>query len=164
MLYWHLHIRWHGWYTVGKHTNLPITMPILAHRTVLALLMTTLLTSSAYAFDCRGGRGGWRVDTADAWTGHDKVQHFAVSAPFGALGAYIARDSEHPVVYGALLGSIPGLAKELYDGSCRSGGFSYKDLAADVAGALTGAALGNWRIGYQRTPVQQVSVSYKTAY
>jgi VanZ family protein len=73
-----------------------------------------------------------------------------VSAPFGALGAYLARDTEHPVVYGTLIGTVPGLAKEVFDGTCPTDGFSYKDLTADVIGALLGASLTHWALVYHR--------------
>jgi putative lipoprotein len=102
------------------------------------------------AFDCSGSHGGWRVTHSDSWTGTDKLEHFGASAPFGALGAYVTRDTAHPVIYGGLLGTVPGLAKEIVDGTCRSDGFSYKDLTADVLGAFVGASLTHWAIMYQR--------------
>lgn len=70
--------------------------------------------------------------------------------PFGALGAYMTRDTQHPIVYGTLIGTLPGLAKEVIDGTCSTDGFSYKDLAADALGSLTGAALTHWAILYRR--------------
>ena len=122
----------------------------IRHASVLALLLAA--SSAAYAgLDCSGSRGGWRVQSSDSWTGSDKLTHFAVSAPFRAPRAYLARDTQHPVVYGTLIGTVPGLAKEVFDGTCRTDGFSYKDLAADALGALTGAALTHWAIMYQRT-------------
>src|ERR1700742_4015647 len=96
--------------------------------------LAIMLAASAAAHadvDCDGGRGGYRLQTSDGWFQSDKLEHFAVSAPFGALGAYLTRDTEHPVIYGTLIGAIPGLIKEGIDGTCRTGGFSYKDLAAD---------------------------------
>ena len=90
----------------------------IRHASVLALLLAA--SSAAHAgLDCSGSRGGWRVQSSDSWTGGDKLTHFAVSAPFGALGAYLARDTQHPVVYGTLIGTVvlvgaltflPGLA------------------------------------------------------
>jgi putative lipoprotein len=116
---------------------------------VFALMVTG--TSLAHAgLDCSGSRGGWRVQTNDSWTGSDKLAHLGVSAPFGALGAYLTRDTDHPVIYGALIGTTPGLAKEIFDGTCRSDGFSYKDLAADTLGAFVGASLTHWAVLYQR--------------
>jgi putative lipoprotein len=116
---------------------------------VLALMLGG--SSIAHAgFDCNSSHGGWRMTNSDSWTGTDKLEHFGASAPFGALGAYLMRDSEHPVIYGGLLGTVPGLAKEIVDGTCRSDGFSYKDLAADALGAFVGASLTHWAIMYQR--------------
>ncbi|WP_109483398.1 hypothetical protein [Paraburkholderia sp. C35] len=115
-------------------------------------LMLAASTAAHAGFDCSGSHGGWRLQTSDSWTGTDKLEHFAVSAPFGALGAYLMRDTEHPIVYGTLIGTLPGFAKEMIDGTCRTDGFSYKDLAADTLGALTGAALTHWMITYNRTP------------
>jgi uncharacterized protein YfiM (DUF2279 family) len=125
-------------------------MTTIRQASVLALMLAA--SSAAHAgLDCSGSRGGWRVQSSDSWTGSDKLKHFAVSAPFGALGAYLERDTQHPVAYGTLIGTVPGLAKEVFDGTCRTDGFSYKDLEADALGALTGAALTHWAIMYQRT-------------
>ncbi|MBP0591991.1 hypothetical protein J8I87_20125 [Paraburkholderia sp. LEh10] len=115
----------------------------------LALMLAAGTTAHA-GFDCNGAHSGWRWQTSDSWTGTDKLEHFAVSAPFGALGAHLARDTEHPVVYGTLIGTVPGLAKEVIDGTCTTNGFSYKDLTADALGALTGALLTHWAIVYHR--------------
>jgi uncharacterized protein YfiM (DUF2279 family) len=101
------------------------------------------------------------MQTEDAWFGRDKLEHFAVSVPFGGLGAWLARDSAHPVMYGALLGTVPGLVKEGIDGTCRSDGFSYKDLAADFVGSLTGALFTHWAISYHRSSRgHEVGVAY----
>lgn len=129
-----------------------------------ALIMVTSTAVQA-GVDCSGSRGGFRLQTSDSWFGADKLEHFAVSAPFGALGAYLARDSEHPVVYGTLIGTVPGFLKEILDGTCRSSGFSYKDLTSDVAGALTGALLGNWAISYSRDARgQTIGIAYHTRF
>ncbi|KMZ13017.1 hypothetical protein BHUM_00757c [Candidatus Burkholderia humilis] len=123
------------------------TMMKLAGAFALMLTGTTLAHAG---LDCSGPRGGWRVQTSDSWTGSDKLTHMAVSAPFGALGADVMRDTNHPVIYGTLLGTALGFAKEVFDGTCRSSGFSYKDLAADAVGSLIGASLTHWAIMYQR--------------
>ncbi|CAB3635908.1 hypothetical protein [Paraburkholderia rhynchosiae] len=130
------------------------------HGICVALMLAA--STAAYAdVDCGGGRGGFRMQTSDGWFQSDKAKHFAASAPFGALGAYLARDTAHPVIYGTLIGTIPGLIKEGIDGTCRSSGFSYKDLVADAAGALTGALLGNWAITYSRgSRGQSVGIAY----
>ncbi|BAN21877.1 hypothetical protein [Caballeronia insecticola] len=116
-----------------------------------ALALTMTASSLAHAgLDCSGSHGGWRMQTSDDWTGSDKLVHLAASAPFGALGAYLTRDTAHPVIYGTLIGTAPGFAKEVLDGTCRTDGFSYKDLAADALGALIGASVTHWAIMYQR--------------
>jgi putative lipoprotein len=123
----------------------------IATKQVGALALTLTASSIAHAaFDCSGSHGGWRTQTSDSWTGSDKLEHVSVSAGFGALGAYATRDTDHPVIYGSLLGTAPGLLKETIDGTCRSDGFSYKDLAADALGAVVGASLTHWAIMYQR--------------
>lgn len=109
----------------------------------------TLLTQTAFAWDCNSARHGFRT-ASDSWQGTDKLQHFGVSVPFGAMGAYIMRDTEHPVIYGSLIGLTPGLIKEVFDGTCQNNGFSYKDLTYDFLGSLTGALLGNYAINYYR--------------
>lgn len=126
------------------------------------LAMMLAVSTAAHAdVDCSGGRGGYRLQTSDGWFQSDKLKHFAISAPFGALGAYLTRDTEHPVIYGTLIGTVPGLIKEGIDGTCRSSGFSYKDLVADVAGALSGAVLTNWAITYNRDARSHtVAISY----
>ncbi|MEM5353429.1 hypothetical protein VOI32_35525 [Paraburkholderia caribensis] len=130
----------------------------------LALIMATS-TAVWAGVDCNSSRGGFRVQTSDDWFGTDKLEHFAVSVPFGALGAYLTRDTEHPVFYGTLVGSVPGFLKEVLDGTCRSSGFSYKDLTADVVGALTGALLGNWAISYNRDARgKTVGIAYHTRF
>ncbi|WP_232231929.1 hypothetical protein [Burkholderia sp. WSM2230] len=107
----------------------------------------------------------YRIQISHGWFQSDKLKHFAVAAPFGAPGAYLARDTAHPVIYGRLIGTIPGLIKEGIDGTCRTSGFSYKDLAEDVAGALTGALLGDWAITCSRgSRGQTVAVAYSTRF
>lgn len=129
------------------------------------LLTTTVLPVPAHAA-CSSSRGGWRTTSIDRWTGTDKLEHFGVSAGFGAMGAYLVKDTDHPVLYGAGLGLIPGLAKEVFDGTCRSDGFSYKDLTADAVGAITGAILGHWAITYVRGPAgaTTVGMAYHTRF
>lgn len=96
-------------------------MSKLLRRKIWAALMLLPASAAAYAdFDCSGGRGGFRMQTNDAWFGRDKLKHF------GGLGAWLARDTEHPVIHGALIDTLPGLIKEGIDGTCRNDGFSYR--------------------------------------
>jgi uncharacterized protein YfiM (DUF2279 family) len=85
--------------------------------------------------------------SADTWGGQDKALHFSVSAPFGTLGMVMAQrmGATAPVervLWGALIGTVPGLTKELVDWRSQSGTASGKDLLANFAGALLGATLG----------------------
>jgi VanZ family protein len=82
----------------------------------------------------------------------DKQQHVAVSAFLGAVGAVACRETEHPVLYGAALAVIPGLAKEVYDARHPDRHTaSTADLAADVVGAAAGAWIGHGlRLGVTR--------------
>ncbi len=140
-------------------------IPTFFKHSVCCAVALTLHGAAHAGVDCSSTHGGFRFNTSDAWTGTDKLEHFAVSAPFGALGGWLMRDSDHPVVYGTLIGSVPGLAKEVLDGTCRSDGFSYKDLFADALGALTGAWLAHWALMYERTPHQTtVGLRYNDAF
>lgn len=78
----------------------------------------------------------------------DKTAHFGLSALFGAgAETYLHYRSEfedvEKVALGTLLGSVPGLAKEIIDSQEDGNEFSGRDLAADVAGAFSGALLSN---------------------
>jgi len=77
---------------------------------------------------------------ADEWSGSDKVKHIAVSAAFGTASAMHFEDKW--VAFGVAM--IPGVLKEIADGSRDNGRFSAKDLAADALGAALGVQLGNW--------------------
>lgn len=100
----------------------------------------------------------------DSWSGKDKLQHFGLSIPLGMLGTHMARNSSNPVLYGTLIGTAPGLVKELLDARCQGSGFSYKDLTADVLGSLSGAYLGNMYITYQNKGEKQLTVGYRTSF
>ncbi|WP_321855461.1 hypothetical protein [Paraburkholderia tropica] len=125
-------------------------------RYTISLALLIAVSHAAYAgIDCAGSRGGFRFQNHDSWTGTDKLEHFGLSAPFGAIGGWLVRDTGHPVIYGTLIGTVPGLLKEAFDGTCRSDGFSYKDLFADALGALTGAWLTHWGLMFSRTSHSQ---------
>ena len=78
----------------------------------------------------------------------DKAAHFGISAVFGAGAETFLHyrtdfDDLELVALGTLLGSVPGLGKEIIDSQQNGNEFSGRDLAADVAGAFTGALLSN---------------------
>jgi uncharacterized protein YfiM (DUF2279 family) len=88
---------------------------------LLASFVLTLSYSCAFA--------------SDSWDGHDKVNHFAVSASIGKLAA-----SAYGKTAGAFVAAIPGAIKELSDLG-GSGTPSLRDMAANFAGAFFGTML-----------------------
>jgi putative lipoprotein len=82
----------------------------------------------------------------DRWSSPDKALHFGVSAPFGALGAAFApkdAGTAQRLFYGAVLGSLPGLAKEVSDFRRPDADASTKDMALNVLGAAFGALVAD---------------------
>jgi putative lipoprotein len=80
------------------------------------------------------------------WAGSDKALHAGISAPLGMIGASIAggaASAGERVLYGTMLGSLPGLAKELVDAQRPGGDASYRDMAFNVVGAALGALLAD---------------------
>lgn len=122
-------------------------MALVPHRGLCAAVLLVISVCAHADLQCSDTRGGFRFES-DSWTGTDKLEHFGVSVPFGAIGGRLTRDTDHPVVYGTLIGTVPGLALQILDGTCPNGGFSYKDLFADTLGALTGAWLAHWAVTY----------------
>jgi uncharacterized protein YfiM (DUF2279 family) len=83
---------------------------------------------------------------SDSWTGQDKVKHFGVSAPMGLLGAKFAgptASTSERVMYGALIGSLPGVFKELTDLRTPGSSASMRDMSFNIAGAAIGALMGD---------------------
>ena len=75
----------------------------------------------------------------DRWLAWDKVEHFGVSAYLSAVSYKIYHDFYHNHKESSLYFSCGltfslGLGKEVYDEKRPDGGFSYKDLVADILG------------------------------
>jgi len=74
--------------------------------------------------------------------------HFGISVIFGAAGeSYVHYKTQsgtaERIMYGTVLGSLPGFAKELIDSSKKDNHFSGSDMAANVAGAFVGSVIAN---------------------
>ena len=85
---------------------------------------------------------------ANSFAFDDKIAHFGLSALFGAGAETILHyrtdfEDVERVALGTLLGSVPGLAKEIIDSQEDGNEFSGRDLTADVAGAFSGAFLSH---------------------
>jgi uncharacterized protein YfiM (DUF2279 family) len=85
---------------------------------------------------------------ANSFAFDDKTAHFGISALFGAGAETVLHyrtdfEDVERVALGTLLGSVPGLAKEIIDSQEDGNKFSGGDMAADVAGAFSGAFLSN---------------------
>jgi uncharacterized protein YfiM (DUF2279 family) len=124
-------------------------MPHYVKQCVCLALLILFCSVARADHECSATRGGFRFES-DSWTGTDKLEHFAVSVPFGALGGWLTRDADHPAIYGSLIGTVPCFALQVLNGTCPTGGFSYKDLFADALGALTGAWLAHGAVTYLR--------------
>ena len=87
----------------------------------------------------------------DSWSGQDKAQHFIASAMLSAAGNELDATSselkhsqhqgmsrDHSAMFGLMFSVSLGASKELWDSRPEGSGWSWKDLAWDVAGASTG--------------------------
>jgi putative lipoprotein len=84
------------------------------------------------------------IVNTDAWHGKDKAEHFTVSMGLGMIGASFFSGAQSPAnqfLYGTLIGSMPGLIKEIRDIHHHGSNASYKDMTFNVLGAATGAAI-----------------------
>lgn len=76
---------------------------------------------------------------ADTWTGQDKAKHLGVSA---AIGAVTGTAIEHKG-WAFAAAMLPGIAKEAYDMKHpATHTASWRDMAANAAGAALGVYLG----------------------
>jgi uncharacterized protein YfiM (DUF2279 family) len=83
----------------------------------------------------------------DSWVGMDKANHFGVSAQLGMFGATLAgrsADTTDQILYGTLIGSLPGLVKEIYDIGRPGATASVKDMAWNILGAAAGSMTSKW--------------------
>lgn len=74
----------------------------------------------------------------------NSAKHFGYSAVFGYVSETVIHDKFNisdveKVGYSTIIGSIPGLIKELNDSK-----FDNEDMAFDVAGAFAGSLLSNY--------------------
>lgn len=80
----------------------------------------------------------------DPWLGEDKALHFGVSAGIAGggyvAGALLFDRRAHALATGAALAVALGVSKEVYD-LAGNGNASWKDLAWDGLGMVTGLAL-----------------------
>ena len=88
--------------------------------------------------------GGCSHFAEDDWLGKDKALHFASSAALAAAGMQMARPRPARRSPGTLrperLARL-GVGKEFYDSRSAGSGWSWKDLAWDLAGAAAGYGL-----------------------
>lgn len=89
----------------------------------------------------------WSQEEDDLWIAGDKAQHFGLSAAAGFGTTWTARTLGAPAGTAAAGGFTitlsGGLLKELWDGTQPKGsGWSWKDLAWDLAGATAGTWAG----------------------
>ena len=95
-----------------------------------------------------------------ALSNDDNKKHFAISYACGALGEMMVHSLElegvEKVLYGTMIGTIPGIAKEVLDDK-----FDNHDLAYDILGSFSGALSAyyftNWIV--EPTP-KNLKVSY----
>ena len=77
----------------------------------------------------------------DHWFARDKGYHFAAASAIGAGTTFAMGDESAAPVVGVGVAMAFGAGKELYDRDVKKTYWSWKDLAWDLAGALTGNVL-----------------------
>ncbi len=106
-------------------------------RTLLLPFVVSMVTFSPAMADIR----------QDSWVGMDKANHFGVSAPLGMFGASMASksgDTADQVLFGTLIGALPGAMKEIYDIGHPGSTASLKDMTWNLLGAATGSMSSRW--------------------
>jgi uncharacterized protein YfiM (DUF2279 family) len=88
------------------------------------------------------------LPSANALAVDDKTAHFGISALFGAGAETVLHyrtdlEDVPRVALATVLGSLPGLGKEIADSREDGNEFSGRDLGADIAGAFSGALLSS---------------------
>ena len=78
----------------------------------------------------------------------DKLKHFGISMLFGAAGESFLHytsdlKGDSRVIFGTVLGTLPGFFKEIVDSTEKGNRFSGGDLVADILGYFCGAFLSN---------------------
>ncbi|MBG3902852.1 YfiM family lipoprotein [Pseudomonas aeruginosa] len=89
--------------------------------------------------------GGCSHFAEDDWLGQDKALHFASSAALAAAGMQAAHErglrGGRQARFGLSFSLAFGVGKELHDSRAAGSGWSWKDLAWDVAGSAAGYSL-----------------------
>ena len=95
------------------------------------------------------GNGVPVCHAADPWFGRDKAQHFVVAFLSAGAAGYAARHRwnrgrTRAVRWGFGAALSAGILKEIADIRRPGGRASFRDLAADLAGAAGGSLLLSW--------------------
>ena len=85
---------------------------------------------------------------ATSFAASNNVLHFGLSAVFGSVSETVLHyktdiNDVGRITLGTVLGSLPGLAKEISDSNKEDNHFSGKQMAIDVAGAFVGAVIAD---------------------
>lgn len=109
------------------------------------------------------------TNTNASWLEKDDINHLSISFGLGLMSNQILPDSMSPferIAYGAIIGTIPGLLKEILDiNHLNKPGFSRRDLLMDVLGSVAGSFVGEKvRIYVKTDPVNQVFIAYSSKF
>ena len=100
------------------------------------------------------------------------IEHFGASLFLGAASeSYFHYQTKlggiERILYGTIVGSVPGFIKEVYDSGEDRNHFSGRQMAADVAGAFVGAVIANFINNKVQIKIEKnkkkttISLSYK---